>query len=548
MKKFLSVICGVLLVGILAISFTSCSKEEKIAPQIKTLKFDIKVTNKTPLGETKAVKTGWATGDKMYVFFNVTTPATGNLDAYKYVTLTYDASNTKWDGVMCGALTDANEIGTAGTMYGIYFPFGGVDIASDGDGGVTFKTKDCTNPSLNGQPIYTYYMTGTTDYTVSTAGDIGTLHGDLRMEIPEDYVYFFVNKNGSDFNSNEKYRLSAQGLIPTACTSFKAGTFTESTLTQLRSVWGYTYNDAGIAFSLKKDATWASATPHKFFISVEQGGTYNKTFNAALPNRASVNLAMTGESAWTKRAFRGYEISKGFLIRNGLDDYDLTPGNDPFEIYNYYGKNENKNKVYFQFSFLKSDAELGSNGDNINATSPKLPSGGWFFPSASGGNWGTIIEGAPSQVITIQNSDDSESTIPTGYYGQNKAYAFVRVTKDAKTYVGTVLLRDGSYIPKECGIQYWGKNSAMNEITYNQLLALIDVGGFFLSSTGTWAIDSWRYIDDNSNVEGNYMSCTYSSGKWYRLHFMNYSSPSISASSGLKSTEYDPVRLVKTIE
>ena len=545
MRKYLSILCGVLLVGILAISFTSCSKEEKVSPKIKTLKFDVKVTNGSPLSETKAVKTGWVTGDKMYAFFNVSAGATtGHLNAIKYVTLTYNG--TGWDGELSGELTDANEIGTAGTMYAVYFPFGGVSIASDGATGVTFKTSGNTNEALNGQPVYTYYMTDNTEYTVSSAGVVGTLHANFNLVIPDDYVYFFVNKDGEKYNSNEKYRLSAQGVIPTACSSFSAGTFSETSLSAGHTFWGYTFNDAGIAFSGKIDGTWASSANHRFYLYTEEGGTLSKTFTKTLSSHKSVNLSLA--SGWVNNGYRGYEISKGFLIRNNDGTYSLTPGNDPFEINTYFGKNENKNKVYFQFSFLKGDDELGADGNNINATSAKLPSG-WKFPSAcyDSSDWIKIVRNAPSTKITIQKNDESESEIGTGYYDKDKSYAFVRVTKDAKTYFGMVLFRDGSYIPKEGGIQYWGTESAINAITYSQLQTLIDAGCLFFPSTGEWVIDSWRYINDNSSVECDYMSSTYNSGKWYFLQIDNFSSPSVSASCGSTGSAFIPVRLVKTI-
>ena len=547
MRKYLSIICGVLLVGILAISFTSCTKEDKVAPKIKTLKFDVKVNNGSPLNETKAVKTGWVVGDKMYAFFNVSAGATtGHLKAIKYVTLTYNG--TGWDGELSGELTDPNEIGTAGTMYTVYFPFGGVSIASDGGSGVTFKTAGNVNESLNGQPIYTFYMTDNTEYTVSTAGDVGTLHANFTVEIPDDYVYFFVNRDGEKFNSNEKYRLSAQGIIPTACTSFSAGTFSESAMDAGRCLLGYAFNDAGIAFSGKIDGSWASAADHRFYLSTEEGGTLSKIFNKALTSHKSVNLSLA--SGWVNNGYRGYEVSKGFLIRNTDGSYSLTPGTDLFEIYNYYGKDENKNKVYFQFDFLKGDGELGAVGKGINPNSAKLPAG-WVFPSAcyDSSDWYKIIKGSPSTKITIQKPDESVVEIPTGYYGKDLCYTFVNVTKDEDTYFGMVLLRDGSYIPKECGIQYYGKGSALNNITFEQLKALVDAGGCFFSSTGCWTIDSWRYIKNNSNVEGNYMSCTYASDKWYRMSLSNYSSPGASATTGTvgAGTTYIPVRLVKTI-
>lgn len=550
MKKVLSTLCAMLLCGAMAIPFASCSKVEVENEQneevtiIKELRFNVDVKDATAQ-DTKVVRTGWENGDKLYVFFKVNN--TSHLDAIKYAILTYNSSTLKWDGSCSAGLTDATELGANGTMYAVFFPFGNVAITSDGSGGVTFRTAGNTNEALNDQPIYTYYLSGDASYTVETEGNIGTLEGTFNMQMPDDYVYFFVNKDGADYNSNETYRLSAEGIIPTACSSYKAGSFSETALNAGHTFWGYSYNNAGIAFSGKVDASWASDANHRFYIYCENGGTLSKTFTKALPNHASVNLSLA--SGWKKNAYRGYEISKGFLIRNTDGSYSLTPGDDPFEIYNYFGKNENKNKVYFQFSFLKGDGELGADGNNINTTSAKLPAG-WKIPSAcyDSSDWYKIIKNAPTNIITIQNADNSESTIPTDWYGKDMGYAFVRVTKEAKTYFGMVLLRDGSYIPKECGLEHWGTGSAINNISYAQLEALIDAGCCFFSSTGTWVIDSWRYIEDNSNVEGNYMSSTYNSDKWYSMAMSNYSYPHVSASSGSTGSSYVPVRLVKTIE
>ena len=544
MKKILSVLINVFFIGIASFQYASCSKEDVIpSPQIKKLVFNVTVNN-TTAPDTKVVKTAWADGDKIFAFFNV--DGAGHLDAMKYVTLTYSSSEGKWIGSLSGNLSDANDLGSAGTMYGVHFPFGEVAIASDGASGVTFRSSGNANPELNGLPIYTYYLRGSTSYSIETTGDVATLTGTFNLSMPDDYVYFFVDKNGEQYCSNEKYRLSAEGLIPAACTSFSAGSFSESTLNAGHTVWGYAFNDSGIAFSGKLDATWATPTNHRFYLYSEDGGTLSKTFNKALSSHQSVRLNLT--SGWTNNGYRGYVISKGFLIRNKDGTYGLTPGTDPFEIYNYFGKNENKNKVFFQFYFLKGDGELGADGDNINATSAKLPAG-WKFPSAcyDSSDWCKIVKNAPSAKITIQNADDSESEIPTGWYGKEMGYAFVVVTKEAKTYFGMVLLRDGSYIPKECGIQHWGKGSAVNNISYEQLQALQDAGCCFFSSTGCWCIDSWRYIENNSNVECNYMSSTYTSSKWYRMEISNYSSPSVSASTGTNSSEYVPVRLVREI-
>ena len=546
MRRYLSIICGVLLVGILAISIISCTKEDKVAPKIKTLKFDVKVNNSTPLNETKAVKTGWVVGDKMYAFFNVSAGATtGHLKAIKYVTLTYNG--TGWDGELSGELTDANDIGTAGTMYAVYFPFGGVSIASDGANGVTFKTAGNTDESLNGQPIYTYYMTDNTEYTVSSAGVVGTLHANFNLVIPDNYVYFFVNKDGENYNSNEKYRLSAEGIIPTACASFSAGSFSETTLNAGRCVPGFVYDNAGIAFSGKINSSWSTSADHRFTLYADNEPALGKIFTKALSSHRSVNLNMS--SGWTKYGFRGYIVSSGILMRNSDGSYALTAGTNPFEMHDYYGKSSSLDKYYFRWSFLKGDEELGANGNNINAHSAKLPSG-WFMPSAgsSSSDWEKIVRNAPSAAIRIEKSDESIATISS----KDNVTAYVVINKGGKNYFGLLLLRDGSFIPKEGNLQYWGKTSNMNIITYDQYLVLKDAGCLFLSATGELYGSDFRYIDyDNDTyVSGKCWSSSYydsSASLLFDFYKNGSSTRSFSARSHTGPGNYMPVRLVKTI-
>ena len=540
MKKIASTLCGVMLAGLLALPFVSCTNQEIVPTQeITELRFNVQVTNASA-PDTKVLKTGWENGDKVYVFFNVSAGATtGHLNAAKYVTLTYNG--TSWDGAMSGDLSDASELGTAGTMYVVYFPFGGVSIASDGASGVTFKTAGNADEDLNGQPIYTYYLSGNTSYTVETLGSVGTLDASVALQMPDVYVYFFVNKDGGQYNANEQYRLSAQGVIPTACSGYSAGTFSETTQYAGHTLWGYAYKDAGIAFSGKIDGTWASAADHRFYLYCKDGGALSKTFNKALASHESVNLGMS--TGWIRNAYRGFEVSDGFLKRNTDGTYGLTPGSSPFEIYDYFGNDGSKNTVYFQGSFLKSASELGD-GSSIDATSAKLPAG-WKIPSAyaSDSDWGRIIGGAPAQNIIVQKGDNSEVVVS----GAGKGYSFVVITKGTQKYYGVLLLRDGSYLPKNGGLRYWGAGSDINSLSYDQYLVLKDAGCFFLSCTGCWTIDTWRYLDYNATIEGNYMSSTISGGTFYRVSITNSGSPSVAYNSGSDGSQYYPVRLVKAI-
>ena len=264
MKKFWSKFIAVMLFGMMLFPFIACSEveEESSIKEIKELRFNIQVNNAS-IPTTKVIKSSWENGDKVFLFFREGDD--NYLDGTKYVTLTYNG--TTWDSNVSAALT-ASELGTEGRMFGVFFPFGKVDIVSDGKGGVNFRT-DSSNPALDNMPIYTYYMTGLTYYSISTIGEIATMIGSIDLRLPEDYVYFFVDKSGSDYCVDDKYRLAVEGICPVACVSYKGGNFSESSATTNgrylgQPMWGYKYGEAGIAFSGKKDASWATGTSHKF--------------------------------------------------------------------------------------------------------------------------------------------------------------------------------------------------------------------------------------------------------------------------------------------
>ena len=536
MKKYISIIIWIVLTGVLAFSAASCNDELTPSQKITELRFNGKVENASMLG-TKAVKTAWATGDKIYVFFNVTAGGTtGHLDAKNYVTLTFNG--TSWDCAMSGTLEDANNLGTAGTMYGVHFPFGNITIASDDAGGVTFLD--------NGNPVYTYYMSGEAAYTVETAGSVATLTGSFNLTIPDNYVSFFIDKDGSKYNTDGQYRLSVNGFIPAACTGYVGGTFSETTLPAGRAVWGYAYGTEGVSFTGKIDDSWATEKSHSFMLySGDDPTPLTKTFNNVLSSHKSVNLNL---SSWTKRAFRGYEISQGILMRNSSGQYELTSGENPFETYEYFGKNENLNKYYFQWSYLQSDDELGASGSEINASSSKLPSG-WILPSSNStsSTYYAMTFMAPKATILVEKTDGTILTIATNTTG--KGYCFVLITKGSKQYYGALFLRDGSFIPKEGNINYVGDNT-INEISYEQFLVLRDAGCVFLSNTGkALGANDWRYIDYNDYLECYYWSSSsWNSEKGGALRiFKSQNEGYLAIGGNTNKNYYCPVRLVKAI-
>ena len=197
---------------------------------------------------------------------------------------------------------------------------------------------------------------------------------------------------------------------------------------------------------------------------------------------------------------------------------------------------------YFQWVSLRN--ELGADGDNIKVNSDRLPSG-WLFPT--GGNddyadWYKILKNAPTVAIQVEKSDNTVEIINAA----EKSVTFVTITKDEKTYNGLLLLRDGTFIPKEGNLQYWGKSSSPNNITYEQYLILKDAGCLFLSSTGYYS-PSFGYFRDAK--EGHYWSATdrRSSSKGFQCYFYIYNNKLDFSPATSSNSEYYCVRLVKKL-
>lgn len=275
MKKYYLILCA-------ALTLAACVKEEpkNEMPQVR-LEFDVTVTQDAP---TKAVKTDFVSGDVIYAFFNnVAVNATP-----KYATLTYDG--TKWSGALQGGLAVGELAASGETMSAVYFPFGTVNITKSGD---TYAFKGADN-----QPIYTYYSSATASYELATAGEIATLTATLNMTIPDNYVQFFVDKSGSDYASDGKYRLAVKDIRPAACGSYTpAGGFAITALDYSQPMWGYVYDDLGVLFSGQIDATaWSSATERRFIFFETGAPAKSATISKTLASHASVKL--TNVASW----------------------------------------------------------------------------------------------------------------------------------------------------------------------------------------------------------------------------------------------------------
>lgn len=217
MKKAIIFLC-------MAAGLVSCAKEalnpenENAQAEGVPMSFDVTVL------ETKAAKTAWADGDKIYVFFN-------GLET-KYLVMTY-STRTGWsDASGGGTLLDSDFSGTGTkTLTAVHFP---VDVT------VAYADSKFSFTS-GGKPVYNYYLYETGKaYTV----DGTTVTATLALGKPADMVQIHVA--GIQGNVSD-YTFGCTKIKPVACASVgKDGAITESVLQAGARLSGIADADGGI--------------------------------------------------------------------------------------------------------------------------------------------------------------------------------------------------------------------------------------------------------------------------------------------------------------
>ena len=117
--------------------------------------------------DTKAVKEGWESGDKVFIFFSGLT--TG------YVSTSYNGST--WTPTFNGS----GDLAASGKLTAVYLPYGSSATPS-------YSTSWTFDTSYDA-----YYMVAEkVDYTISNTSDVATLSATLDMVNPDDYVQFYI--------------------------------------------------------------------------------------------------------------------------------------------------------------------------------------------------------------------------------------------------------------------------------------------------------------------------------------------------------------------
>lgn len=232
-----------------ALSCAKINEQETVEPEEKPaaektegrIVFNIQV-NQADV-QTKAVKTGWETGDVVYVFFS-------GAAAPKHLKMTFDG--TSWTSAEYNGATHTPDAlglqnGDTGTMRAVFLPFGSDAVVSASGTSFIFD-----------KTYYTYYLTASLPYTVKD----NEVSGALNMLIPDEYVQFFVEDASA---VDEAYTLGTDAVIPVGVASIAAdGTITEtSDKVAGNDMTGYAYQ-GGYLFSGKLNGSYAYSGSYYF--------------------------------------------------------------------------------------------------------------------------------------------------------------------------------------------------------------------------------------------------------------------------------------------
>lgn len=236
----------------LAAGLLACTKNPEESTAGMAVKFEINVT------ETKTddlAKTGWATGDKIQVFF-MGIPN-------KYVLLTRQ-SDGSWTETMVGEPITNSEIGALDDNYSltaVHFPFD-VDVAYE-DTGEWAKNKFTF--TVDGKPVFgRYYLYDQQAYTVEYIEGVAVVKATLTMKIPSGMVQLYFPPVGG--RTMTQYTFGSPMIRPVACMAVGLnGTLQEEALQAGARMDGVALAE-GVVFAGRYDNP-GGATMHTFTLA-----------------------------------------------------------------------------------------------------------------------------------------------------------------------------------------------------------------------------------------------------------------------------------------
>ena len=265
--------------GLALMALSACNKEEVTAS--RTLKLDLNIIHDS---DTKAVKTGWESGDKIYVFFGK--PADHPTPAY--LTLTYNGST--WTEDWTAGLEAEIASTASGKLHAVYTP-GKLGTISYDPYYKEYDFKGCDHGW--------YLKCENVSYTVSG----GVLAATLNMARPSDFVQFYLegqaaNAGKLQFSGDKILKVEVSGLTETR--------FSQANYNYGRPIDGVAYK-GGLMFSgLLKDDAIGVETSHTLIITDTKGTNdslddvvYTTTATKTMKVGDAFVLPALDNAAWT---------------------------------------------------------------------------------------------------------------------------------------------------------------------------------------------------------------------------------------------------------
>lgn len=262
----------ILVTALLALA--SCRKETPVVEESRTyalasLRFELIIDRE----ETKGIKTGWESGDKVFVFFSGVTGA--------YVTMTFDG--TDWSSSPSNGQVSLNQ---TGKLTAVYLPYVG-NVHPEYSEGWHF-------PAVSDS----YFLIAEkADYSIlDTDQPVATLGARLPMtKANDESAQFFIPKEPEQ---NETMRLACNVVTPTGLAGIAAdGTVTSSVGTQGAWMTGYRATVAGEQGFYFYGTIAETPGSDTYFAVKDKDGTYFRHYykrNTTLLPRKSYQLPVLG--------------------------------------------------------------------------------------------------------------------------------------------------------------------------------------------------------------------------------------------------------------
>ena len=268
--------------GMALMALSACNKEE--VPASKTLKLDLNIIHGS---DTKAVKTGWESGDKIYVFFGKPedhpTPA--------YLTLTFDGDS--WNEAWTAGLEAEIAATASGTLHAVYTP---------GTLGTISYDSYWKEYRFTGSDHGWYLKCENVSYTVSK----GVLTATLNMKREGNFVQFYLEGEAANAG-NLQFSCDQIMLILPGGVSSELGIYS-SNVAYGDAIDGVAYK-GGLMFSglLKEDANGVGIshtlkiTDTKGTVDTKDDVVYTTTATKTMKYGDAFVLPALNDKAWTKQ-------------------------------------------------------------------------------------------------------------------------------------------------------------------------------------------------------------------------------------------------------